>query len=858
MGLFRTRRTTQSNAESPALLFRDLRRSNEVKFLWGHQERLLEEYQKHLKTPNVALELPTGSGKTLVGLLIAEWRRRVRGERVVYLCPTRQLCNQVKAHADSYGITTSLLIGQQRNYNLQSFTAYQRAEAIAITTYSGLFNTNPRINNPQVIICDDTHAGDEYISSLWSVQFTRKNHPVFFQALVDLLGDAIAEDMRRRIAAQSDDPMERSWVDLVPAPRYHDRISDLADLLDEHTRDTDLTYPWQMIRGRLEVCNIYVSPDSFLIRPCIPPTETHAPFTNADQRIFMSATLGVGGELERITGVRQIERLPIQPGWDKRGTGRRLILFPELLEGDGACGLAVEEVLLTSARTLVLVQENRVVDRFAAEFDNTLTIFRAADVEHSLDDFVKAPGPAALVLANRYEGIDLPGEACRSMVLLDLPMAINLQERFLLERLGAVVQLRDRIRTRLTQGVGRCTRDESDYALVLLVGDDVLNWCATKDNVASLHPELQAEIDFGIENSKKRTLEEFRKLYVAFFSRGEDWVNAEEDIIARRDACERSPDSVTTALAASARHELAYVYALWRHDFDHAHEEAIGVTDALSGGKELKPYRTFWYYAAAAAADLAHRRSNDPRWMASYHNHIEKAVAMAIGVPWLAGLRDLHPSLPVNSTTVTVDAEAISALLTEWHLVGPRFEHQLNTARQNILSAAAKSFETGLATLGKMLGYKARTWNENGAPDGLWILNNDISIVFEAKSDEDEDEPISLKTVRQAGSHANWVRNRNEISPGTTTHTVLITPRTNIRKDAQTSTNDISHATPDAFRDLFARAAEVLNSIRARARSLSEEARRELIIEQYHSARLTQADLIDTLLVHKLRSLPLP
>jgi len=32
---------------------------------------------------DVALQLPTGSGKTLVGLLIAEWRRRKYGERVV-------------------------------------------------------------------------------------------------------------------------------------------------------------------------------------------------------------------------------------------------------------------------------------------------------------------------------------------------------------------------------------------------------------------------------------------------------------------------------------------------------------------------------------------------------------------------------------------------------------------------------------------------------------------------------------------------------------------------------------------------------------------------------------------------------
>jgi superfamily II DNA or RNA helicase len=95
VNIFRKRGAAHTVAESPSLLFRDLRRSPEIKFLWEHQGKLLEEYhKKHLNTPNVALELPTGSGKTLVGLLIAEYRRQISNARVVYLCPTRQLCNQ--------------------------------------------------------------------------------------------------------------------------------------------------------------------------------------------------------------------------------------------------------------------------------------------------------------------------------------------------------------------------------------------------------------------------------------------------------------------------------------------------------------------------------------------------------------------------------------------------------------------------------------------------------------------------------------------------------------------------------------------------------------------------------------------
>lgn len=41
-----------------------------------YQAAMLDLYIKNVDKKTVALELPTGSGKTLVGLLIGEYRRR--------------------------------------------------------------------------------------------------------------------------------------------------------------------------------------------------------------------------------------------------------------------------------------------------------------------------------------------------------------------------------------------------------------------------------------------------------------------------------------------------------------------------------------------------------------------------------------------------------------------------------------------------------------------------------------------------------------------------------------------------------------------------------------------------------------
>src|SRR5207244_8473026 len=96
-----------------------------------------------------------------------------------------------------------------------------------------------------------------------------------------------------------------------------------------------------------------------LVRPFISPTNTHAPFANAKQRIYMSATLGQGGDLERIMGRRRIKRLEIPKGWDKQGIGRRLYFFPERSLDDGDVEKLNLKMMARAGRSVVLVPNDQ-------------------------------------------------------------------------------------------------------------------------------------------------------------------------------------------------------------------------------------------------------------------------------------------------------------------------------------------------------------------------------------------------------------------------------------------------------------------------------------------------------------------
>jgi hypothetical protein len=58
------------------------------------------------------------------------------------------------------------------------------------------------------------------------------------------------------------------------------------------------------------------------------------------------------------------------------------------------------------------------------------------------------------------------------------------------------------VRTRVVQGAGRCTRGPADWAMVVVLGSELTRYLLRPETQRALGPELQAEIQFGVENSR--------------------------------------------------------------------------------------------------------------------------------------------------------------------------------------------------------------------------------------------------------------------------------------------------------------------------------------------------------------------
>lgn len=856
---FKKRSSSKITIDNPVTLFRDLR-NRKVNGLLDHQSHMLTQYHQKILKSNIALELPTGSGKTLVGLLIAEFRRRVFGESVVYLCPTKQLANQVVEQSKvKYGIKTSIFVDKQIDYDPESKAEYTRAGTIAVTTYSGLFNTNTFFREPDVIILDDAHASENYISKYWSLNITRKDDIELYKSIVSLIKQVLPESSYHRLLMTEPSQYDLTWVDKIPTNKFNEILSDFSLIVGNHTTNSNLRYPWSVIKENLHACHVYISWGSILVRPIIPPTLTFSPFANAKQRVYMSATLGESGDLERLTGIPHIHKLPIPEGWDKQGLGRRLFFFPEAkLNEVDALTFSIEMTKHTN-RSLILVPDDRTVEKLKVKIKKQTnnTIFNSKDIEISKDKFVKSDNSIAL-LANRFDGIDFLDDDCRFLILMGLPRATHLQEKFMMSRMSASVLFHDRIRTRLIQAVGRCTRSAVDYAAICVLGQDLMDELIPEKKLKKFHPELQAEIFYGHDQSigvsnKNELLENLN----IFLEHSEEWNYADEDILQERNIRTQTNLVGSESLLKAATFEVNYQYAIWSNDYDNAMIETGKIIEELNEN-DLKGYRGFWFYIAGITAWLA-VKNGIPSYQNQITDYFQKAAQCTSSVTWLHTLaRKKDDIFQKNDEYLP---HLIEGLEEELDKIGrtndSKFESKAKEIITKINSLDGKVFEEGHESLGKLLGYQAGNSNKISAPDPWWIIGDSLCIVFEDKIHENAKVPIHVKDIKQASGHPLWIQKHiNTLNEKTKIVPVVLTTSIQIDSHAVIYSEGIYYWNRDNFVDWAIKAIQVVRILRKRYNGTGDLVWRSEAIEEYIKEKINPTNLLIDLGKNPVNSLP--
>ncbi|WP_157748353.1 DEAD/DEAH box helicase [Micromonospora echinaurantiaca] len=836
---FRRRTEPVVGAVDPEALFGELPRTPRgVGALWSHQADQLRTYaEDHRDSPDVALELPTGSGKTLVGLLISEWRRRTLGQRVVYACPTKQLARQVLQKANAQGIPAVILIGSHRTWDQAELARYTRGDAIAVTTYSAIFNINSYLGDAQTLVFDDAHAAEGFVAEAWGLSVDRELDQ--YEQLFDALGDSVEPSFVARMVAPAGPAADAGEVRLIPigAVMRHaaeiDRV--LAGLKDNPS------YRFRMLRANLSSCLFYVSRREFYIRPMIPPTFEHEPFTGPVQRLYLSATLGDAGELERAFGRTGFKRVPVPPAWDRTGSGRRFFVFPELAappteappketppageDTEGAdepdAGL-LGDLLDLAKKRLVLTPDNdsatRIADLLGVPDEERFT---AKDSDTGIQPFIDAD-TGTLLAPNRYDGMDLADDACHMMLMSGLPTASHLQDRFLETKLRATEVLDERIRTRVLQGAGRCTRGPKDWAVVVVTGEDILRFLSRAEVRKSLPVELQAEITFGLEQSQAAADD---LLYLAESALNQDEIwreDAEPELAKLRREATRAPQPNVKELGESAVREVrAWTYA-WQQDWEPAARTAVEVFENLRA-PGLRPYRALWAYLGSAWSALASTNDTSPAALRSA-DLLRKAHGASVGTTWLKEVQPLPSATYDSDPTDEESVERVIALL-QGRLSSPvKFERESSNMLADLNQREASRYEQGLVALGELLGAESFKPPGKGRADAAWVWSP-LWMTIEAKSEQESEGMLSMDYVRQTNSQLDSLAGDREVeAPPEGSVSVVVTPRSVVDPDAvPMAAPHVYLATPKLIMDIAHDTVRAWKELRGMAKGVSGE-----------------------------------
>ena len=168
-----------------------------------------------------------------------------------------------------------------------------------------------------------------------------------------------------------------------------------------------------------------------------------------------------------------------------------MVLVPSLIDAqlDREWVMKWCKSLATRYRVVVLTASEKGARAWTAVGANVVLGDGVADAVAKL----KAGTLSFAAFAQRYDGVDLPDEACRVLVLDGMPVGQGLADDLDRKTAGRTGGAYRRWINRIEQGMGRAVRSQADYAVVIITGPDLVQFLAKKEVVGVMGSATRAQ-----------------------------------------------------------------------------------------------------------------------------------------------------------------------------------------------------------------------------------------------------------------------------------------------------------------------------------------------------------------------------
>lgn len=457
------------------------------------QEDCSDLWQKYINADLIGIRTPTGSGKTLIGLLILEQGLK-NGKRGVYLTYTHQLMNRIGEEARRLDIPYIILggakniTGKEYEKRKNQIFEYNRCKYIIISNFNAFLTTRDFPDNIDYLVIDDIDLFYDTLRQYYSVKIKNSNLTKnIYDQIIDALSTRaydVIEKIRNKTAKIDD-------TDII-FPQDYELIKQIInDNISTLNEDPNFYFPYKVSSKFIDFYYWYLNNEELSILPNIfPINELKTPeskinrFEKIKKIILLSATVGQKERFCIELGlIRNQIQLICEIDFDEKDIrmGERLI-FPitelKLSETSPISSEFIDitfeyirQLILSFNKILLLcwqIFEKRRILKFINDNIKDVKIFDFTGKNYEiLEEFSKYPDSkkSILIIANRYFGLDFPSSACKVCLITRLPTYLGNYDIFIRKFLKDQGFYDELITRRIIQSIGRINRASSDNAL---------------------------------------------------------------------------------------------------------------------------------------------------------------------------------------------------------------------------------------------------------------------------------------------------------------------------------------------------------------------------------------------------------
>ena len=737
---------------------------------------------------NVIIKMNTGSGKTVVGLTILQSCLNEDKGPAVYIVPDNYLVQQVCSEAKKLGIRIACdtfdangnrIDKGEEDYYFKTGRAILVANIHKLVNGKSIFgmrqNGNVQIGS---IIIDDVHACLDTIEQQHTI-FIEQEHPLYAQ-IVSLFSkyNEITESKSFDDIRENRDPR---YGYLVPFWVWQEESANIYKLLTatEYDEEAFVLFNLPLIRDNWKTCNCVVSARGIELTLKGIPMSKISSFEQAQRRIFMSATLADDSVFVSAIGLKPTELSNIITPEKANDIGERLILFPKHLNSR-ITDEQVKQIIAGCAEEFNVVVIVPSFDRLSFWSDahpQQILSSRDKNIEYGIAR-LKSDVPVGLtILVNKYDGIDLPDEACRILVIDGLPTMRNEYEIAIQGMNPNDKRIcREQIQ-KIEQGMGRGVRSNNDYCVVVFMGDKladaIVNQHGDQFFSSATHEQFNLSRQLWeqlVETSKKPEASEVFSLAKHALERNPEWITASKSILSTVEYSKSANvDSIVVAMRNAFEREC-----LERYD------EAFSIIEAEKN-----------------KTDEPKTQGLLMQYMAEYKNFINPAQAQEL----LLSARNLNSmvlkpirGIQFEKLQCPPNGQAAFAVkyMVDNGLKANDYMLRVCSILDDLIFSVdpASRFEQALKDAASIIGISSsRPEKEYGgkAPDNLFALGNSEYAIIECKS-RTTTEVISKDDCGQLLQSVQWFRN-HYIEGGLTYYPIMIHNSSEFGPEASPSDN---------------------------------------------------------------------